>query len=133
MELKELDELSLAELEKLERIYFIQHDGWTTEFDKSINDISRVKIKQFQKERGACYLGRINEYDENAEIKLTLYERQVVYNFEYTFIVPHDDPKLVELLKKYHKRGNSPDLTTNQITEITNRIYETGGMFLYWS
>lgn len=56
------EDLSLDQLDQLDLDYFRRHrsNGGTSEFDLSINDISRARIEAFRRERGACFLSNIN-------------------------------------------------------------------------
>lgn len=105
------EKLSLHDLDIFTNEYLKLHrnNGGTSEFDTSINDISRAKIKRFKIEKGACFLGNINLYDkerEKLDVKLVPYEGQVIYNFEYAFILPCHDDEIIELKRNIIKAGS---------------------------
>ncbi|MBB4035397.1 hypothetical protein GGR21_001290 [Dysgonomonas hofstadii] len=132
--------LSYENLLKLsERYYKIHEDnGGSSEFDTSINDISRATVYQFKKKHGQCFLGKVNLYDEERkrlDVRLVPYEEQLIYNFEYAFVVPCHDEKLIELIRDYNtekKIFNSSEVMRD-INKIFNRIEELGGTDLSWS
>ena len=132
--------LSYEELLELsERYYKIHEDnGGSSEFDTSINDISRATVYQFKKKHGQCFLGKVNLYDEERkrlDVKLIPYEEQLIYNFEYGFVVPCHDEKLIELIRDYNteKRIFDSSEIMRDINKIFNRIEEFGGTGLSWS
>ncbi len=81
-------------------------------------------------------MGSINYYDEkrknidNEEI-LKEYQNELIYNFEYSFIVPAFDEELIQMIKDYNKMEYSRAVF-KAINDITERIYEIGGTFLVW-
>lgn len=129
---------TLKELNTASSNYLRKHwdNGGTSEFDQSINYISREKIKAFKREKGSCWLVKINRYAEDkGKPYLVEYTGQMVYNFEYAAIVKTKDEVLIKLLKKYnspHKKYSGKRVMS-QIKEITNRIADTGGVFLQWA
>jgi len=133
------DKLSLKELDFYTGEYLNLHrnNGGTSEFDTSINDISRAKIKRFKQERGACFLGKINLYDEarkNLDVKLVPYEGQDIYNFQYCFILPCHDEEIIELIKDHNRGGEfNSKLILERINKITQRVLELKGDFLVWA
>ena len=114
--------------------YLAYYQG-TSEFDKSINDISREMIKAMKNEHDTCFVGKINLYDDdNKDYKLTEYTGQMIYNFEYAFCIPNHDSQLEQLITD---RDRAPYTGTKddfkRIDEIMNRIEELGGHNLFWS
>lgn len=83
------------------------NNGDTSEFDPSINDISRAMVHSLKKKYGECYLGKINLYDEereNLHVRLVPYEGQLIYNFEYCFILPCYDQKIIDLIREHNTK-----------------------------
>ncbi len=129
---------SLNELEKATNDYLDLHaeEGGTSEFDMSINDISRAKIEEALKVWGQVYLGNINLYGDNRHqpVKLIKYFGEQVYNFGYAFAIPCDSP---ELCKMIEDRDNSEYTGTSddfkRIKEIYELIDSLGGIYLIWA
>jgi hypothetical protein len=115
--------------------YLRVNDG-TSEFDQSINDISRLTIKAMKKEYGTCYLGKINLYgDERKEkYKLVEYTGQTIYNFDFCFCIPVYDEEIETLIDN---RDKAPYTDTKGDIELINhilkRIVELNGINLFWS
>lgn len=133
--------LSLEELSKEATAYFMRHrmNGGASEFDSSINDISRAIIHAFHLEHGKCFLGKVNLYDKEreniAEYQFTAYTGQLVYNFEYGFVISGPDEELLRLIIEYNlpkETFNSQD-TWNRVNQIFARIEQIGGLSLTWS
>ena len=126
---------TLVECFKETTNYLIENQG-TSEFDMSINDISRETIQAMKNEFGTCFLGKINLYGEERgkEYKLVEYTGQKVYNFEYTFCMPVHDTELERMITE---RDHTPYTGTKddyiRIEAITKRIYSVGGENLFWS
>lgn len=120
--------------------YIIRHldNGGCSEFDKSINDISRATIDAILRNYEQCFLGKINlkEEDRNNLIyRFTPYIGQKIYNFQYQFVVPCEDEELRSLIVQY----NTPDKILDSknkyrgLDRIYERIKEIGGVILFWS
>ena len=127
---------TLAELEKQTGEYLYNNEGWTNEFDMSINDISRSKVESALAEWGEVWLGNVNLYDEARKhpFQLVKYCGETVYTFSYHFILPVNDPVLTELIDKRDKSeytGTSADM--KMINAIFARIEELGGVSLLWA
>ena len=112
--------------------------GGTSELDYSINDISRAMVHSFYKKHGQCFLGKINLYDEdrkNLRVELVPYEGQLIYNFEYSFILPCYDEKIIGLIREHNTKKetfNSQEIM-DRIVQIIKRIYDLQGTSLVWS
>ena len=110
--------------------------SWPSEFDTDMNVITQEKIKLFPElnNNGQCYLGKINRYTEDkGKPYLMPYDGQRVFNFEYGFMIPVYDEKLVELIRDRERAeyiGTKDDF--RRITEIMDRIQELGGIHLFW-
>lgn len=132
------DGKSLKTLENLTGKYLQVHwsEGGTSEFDPSINEISRAKIDAARELWGKCWLGKVNLYDDQRgkRYRLTPYTGQLVYNFEYSFIVPVNSRELCKLIKE---RDRAPYTGTREdfsrVEEIHAQIEKLGGILLIWS
>ena len=128
---------TLSQLSKKTSDYIKTHwnNGGTSEFDKSINDISRATIDAMKKELGDCWLFKINRHPEDKDKPFMVqYTGQKVYNFEYSAIVPCYDKKLEELLIENSKvLLGEPCRVTRLLLAIEERIYSLKGMYLIWS
>lgn len=136
----EFKSLSIEDLRRLALEYFYIHrcNGGSSEFDSSINEISRAMVIKFHEKYGTCFLGEINNYDcdrKNPAIKLVEYQGQTILNFEYDFIIPCDDPLITQMINEHNKEKkdfNSKEIMA-LIEKINNRVVELGGEFLSWS
>ncbi len=76
------DNKTYEELQLLAYEYIRKHrnTGGTSEFDHSINDISRASIVKFKELHGRCFLGKINHYEcdrRNPDLVVTpLFQRR---------------------------------------------------------
>lgn len=116
--------------------YLVRNDCMTTEFDKSINDISRDTIAAMKNENGACFLGKINLYDDERKKPYTLveYTGQKVYNFEYDFCLPCHDRQIETMIEERDKAPYTGTAGDRSLVEgIINRINELNGRNLIWS
>lgn len=128
---------TLAECQTAAANYLRRHwnNGGTSEFDQSINGISRATIEAMKAEKGECWMFKINRYkgDEDKPFMVE-YTGQMVYNFEYAAIVPCYDKELENLLKDYTKDSGYHSCTIMQkITAIMEKIDQLGGVNLTWS
>ena len=128
---------TLEELNKLTHEYIRCHwdNGGRSEFDTSINDISRAIIDRYREKHGQCYVGNFNRRKDSDEPFLIPYTGQKVFNSQYSLVVPCRDEKLEGLLEKHNtgKRVFDSDAVRKSITAISERIKELGGTQLLWS
>jgi len=132
-----INDCTLDQLSKGATNYLKLHwdNGGTSEFDKSINDISRATIIAMKREYGQCYMLNINRYPENkGQRYITKYTGQKIYNFEYTFIMPVYDSELKNMLIKHAKNsGFKEGKLMSNIKILVDRIYKNNGIALAWS
>lgn len=133
------EDLSLDQLDQLDLDYFRRHrsNGGTSEFDLSINDISRARIEAFRRERGACFLGNINlqgRERDNPDYRFTPYTGQLVHNSEFTLVLPTEDETLRTLIVGHNRSRKTRDShdAWQRIQQITARVQKIGGIFLTW-
>lgn len=112
-------------------------NGGASEFDPSINDISRAIIYQFKKKHAQCFLGKVNLYDQerkSLDVKLVPYDGQLIYNFEYVFVIPCHDEELIAMIKEHNREKEVFDSSAimEGITNIYEHIYALGGTALSW-
>jgi hypothetical protein len=131
---------TLKEVEKRECDYWRSLGGRPTEGDWKQNDISREKIQALKNEYGTCFVGSVNFYGsqraniDNEEIMVE-YTGQMVYNFEYAFAVPVKDNTLTGLIRDYNRPTGEPfnsSVQLGKIRAIMDRLYELGGVNLFW-
>jgi hypothetical protein len=136
---------TVKELSRDTNEYIILNKG-TSELDMSINDISRNIVDAMLKEKGICFVGKVNLYGEERkkDYKLCEYKRNInhidlkenqcnfVYNFEYDFCLPCYDKEIERMI---NERDKAPYSTRDisLIKAITERIYEIGGKYLFWA
>lgn len=134
------EEMSLEQLEQLDLDYFRKYrtNGGTSEFDLSINDISRARIDAFRRERGTCFLGNINLWDKdrgNPGYRFTPYTGQQICDFEYKFGLPVEDETLRALIVEHNRKNMTFDIHAvwQRVQQITSRVQQIGGIILTWA
>jgi len=122
----------LAGLNAAETAYMRLHwdNGGSSEFDQSINDISRAKIKVFKKIHGKVFLSKVNHYDNEPEGIMVEYTGQKVWNFEYDIITVYDQ-KLADLIREYREKSLRDIYMAAE--KIYARVGEIHGEVLQWS
>lgn len=127
----------LKELNKLTDQYLKMHwdNGGTSEFDKSINDISREKIKALKELKGKCYLYQINKFHPS-DPACVEYTGQKIYNFEYSLALPERNEEIIKIIDKRNTPSDEPYSGKRNMDEV-NRIYDIaesiGEITLIWS
>ena len=127
-----LEELNLLTFEYI-RLHW--DNGGRSEFDQSINDISRAIIDRYREKHGQCYLGSINRCDGSEEPFLIPYTGQKVCNFQYDILVPCRDETLAGLLEEHNtgKEVFDSDAARKCINAISKKIEKLNGIQLFWS
>lgn len=130
-----METLANLRLQTSNYIKFHWNNGGASEFDTSINDISRAKIMAMKNECGDCWLFKINRYPEDAgKPYLVQYTGQKIFNFEYAGIIPFFDPELKRLLINYKRHsGFKSKKIMHKLEKIQERITELNGHNLFWS
>lgn len=126
---------SLDELNKEENDYYRIH-GRPTELDFSINDINRVKIEAFAREKDACYLAKFHLRHGarfNPDNIFVRYEGQEVYNFEYDFALPSPDEAIASLIRLNQDPANKGRDVAVLHEKICARLDAIGGILLHWT
>ena len=130
------EKMSVSELIEEQDRYLYRHldNGGRSEFDKSINEISRALIAALRRECGACYLTNFylpKQVTKTAGNCYTPYTGQKIYNADFQIATPTQDDELKRLIVAY----NTPP--TKGSIEMLNRIYERlkeiGGLALLWA
>jgi len=135
---KQKDELELLKdrLESLKAIsagYHLLHlnNGGASEFDKSINDISRNIIQTMGDIDPACFLWKLNK----EEYYCVKYTGQKIYNFQFDLVTPYFDRKLYTLISLWN--ADIEDIVIEDkssfVKSIFTRAEEIGGVTLSWA
>lgn len=126
----------LQKLNKLADEYLKTHwdNGGTSEFDKSINDISRKRIKALKELKGKCFLYKINKFN-TSDLACVEYTGQKVYNFEFSFALPERNEEIIRIINERNTPSDAYNSKRNM--EEVNRIYDVaesiGAITLIWS
>lgn len=107
------------------------------ESDNYNNDLNRAIIKAFYESNKETYLGNINLSGKKLKAVragkqvdiLKKYENELVYNFEYSFIIPEKNAELENLIKTW----TMASVDTSTLDKIMKKIEEIGGLLLVWS
>jgi len=101
--------------------------GVYIEEDHRINDISRSIVDLMADHYGKVYLGIVNDYKKDSD-RIYEYTGSLVKNFEYNFVIPVHDDKIVSLLKSWNK-----DNDVDVLSSLMNRVNSIGGSWLWWA
>lgn len=134
------ENMSIEQLEKLTYEYIRRNRpyGGTSERAPSINDISRALIEAIRREKGTCFLSKINltgKERDNSDYHFTPYVGQTIYNFDYTLALPQEDEALRQLIIE-HNRAHMPydsKSAFERIQRISDRVDEIGAFRLLWA
>ena len=105
-------------------------------YDMELNTISCQAIVAYANihKDETCYLGKINRYSEDkGKPGLVPYVGQRVFNFEYSFMIPCYDAKLINLIMDRDESeytGTKDDFF--MVDAIMDRIQELNGINLFW-
>ncbi len=132
--MQSLTEISKAQTNNV--VEQIRYYGSTSEFEPITNKYSRSIIRAFRHEHGSAWLGNVNLYGDNRgkrDAILTEYTRGMVYNFQYSFIIPEYNQELEQLILD---RDNAPYTGTKadcvRIDTIFAKIEALNGKHLHW-
>lgn len=121
---------------QLDVINYLKINGTPTEFDMSINDISRDIIIAMNKEKEECWLGKINlNDDKDKPFTLTKYipGKTELYNFEYDFCLPVYDLVIEQMINDRDKAQYNDKKDWERICAITDRMESLNGISLLWA
>jgi hypothetical protein len=115
--------------------YFRTNNGQPTEFDMSINDISRDTIEAMHYEKGACWLGKINLYNKNEKpFKLVKWTPgTIAFNFQYDFILPVHDTEIENMINDRDQTPFNTRIIYDKGNAIIERVRKLGGVLLTWA
>lgn len=105
-------------------------------YDMNLNAVTCEKIEAFAEVHSnqRCYLGKVNRYSEDeGKPGLVPYDGQLVYYFEYGFMIPCYDAKLINLIMDRDETeytGTKEDFV--MVEAIMDRIQEMDGINLFW-
>jgi hypothetical protein len=131
--------MNLQEIKQAGRTYHMTYaeEGGTSEFDMSINDISRAKIAACAEIWPEVWLGHVNLYGDDrhgGKAIMQKWEGELVYNFEYAFAIPGHDAELEKLIRDRDDAeytGTTDDY--KRVDAIFARIETLGGETLSWA
>lgn len=115
---------------------YIQEHRGTSEFDQSVNDISRLKVTSAFVSWGEVWLGKINLYgnERKADYKLERYEEgQPIHNFSYDFVLPRRSEILEGMINARKGEYTTAQNDAVLVEAIHERIIELGGILLIWA
>ena len=113
-----------------------ESDGYhPREADSNLNDSNRTLIEAMAAENGVAWIGKINLYKEDeGKDPLWQWDGSLVYNFGASFVVPHDDERLRQLIIDRDRSKYTGTAADSVLVEaIMDRIAELGGFNLIWS
>ena len=112
----------------------VRRDGWPSEGDWQINELSAALVDAFFRAHGAAWVGVINVYDTHIGPVIWPYDWAAgLRNFEAAFVIPAYDAELERLIvarKAAPYTGTADDYA--RVSEITDRIEALGGHMLHW-
>jgi hypothetical protein len=130
-----LQNCSLDELNRAANCYHLLHfsNGGASEFDQSINDISRAKIKALFRDRGSCFLYKLNKWHKT-DPDVWEYTGQKIYNFDCSFITANKDEELSQMVIEYNRPREefNSKLLWEQVEAIYDRVEKIGGIITTW-
>jgi hypothetical protein len=117
---------TIEDLNKMATDYFLLHrnNGGASEFDKSINDISRAKIMVLNEIWDKVFMYKINLYD-NETIHCFEYTGQKIYNFSFDFVLDHENKELIDMME--NPKGYI------EFERIFDKAESLGAIYLQWS
>lgn len=109
--------------------YLAKNHG-CTEFDMTINDLSRSMIQTMAYLHEDVWLYTVNLYGDKQPCEK--YTGQKITNFYCSAVLPVKDEKLIQMIQDW----NTPNLVKNRldfVNEIFNRFEKLGGQVLLWA
>lgn len=127
---------TLKQLETATNQYLKDNWEWggTSEFDTSINDISRKKLYVFAKQNGGfCYVYKINPW--NNELFYKRYSiGESVYNFSWDIATARKNKTIINTISERNKPGKyDRNKNKQEIDTIYNELDKVNGINLIWS
>lgn len=129
-----------ADINEKVKHYFAINGGMPTEFDMSINDMSRDIIRRLDEVYGKCYLIKLNLYgDESGDRNAISQQYQVgetynAFNFCAAFASPMITDEIIDLI---HLRDTSEYRGPSQDRVVVESIFSTlealGAQSLHWA
>lgn len=107
------------------------------EADDTYNDFNCKLIEAFAEVRFESYIGKINHYEDQADIHSgakSVYEPytgQHIYNSGCDFIVPFDDIQLAAMIREWNTPGKMPNLSIAE--QIYAQVERLGGINFLWT
>jgi len=129
----------LTDLTNAAAEYIMKHadEGGSSEFDQSINDISRETIDACCAVwGGACYVGKINLYDgkRNQPVLRRITSGDEVQIFSADFAIMTEDAELVQMIVERSQQPHADARTDMiRIISIVERLEELDAAILLWA
>lgn len=127
--------IKLAAVQRAERRLIESIGGYRelSEFDARLNTINRVKIRAYRRKHGQAWLGNINSHPQTPP-NYTKYEKGLVRNFEFVFIIPFPDQQLYNLIEVRNRATYTGTKQDAQLLDpVFDRIDQIGGIHLVWA
>ena len=108
-------------------------NGGASEFDQSINEISRKKIEVFSGLNEKCFLYKINKWNES-DLTCVEYTGQKVYNFEFDFMLNERNEEIINIINERNRPHEKYDGKRNmwEVEIIYNIVDKLNGIYLSW-
>jgi len=112
--------------------YLAKNHG-CTEFDKTINNLSRSIIQTMAYVHKDVWLYTVNLYKDKQICEK--YVGQKITNFYCTAVVPVKDQELIDMIEKWNGRKpvSSSANRLDFVNSIFNKLEELGGQVLLWA
>tara|TARA_B100000446_G_scaffold184352_1_gene206205 strand:- start:74919 stop:75584 length:666 start_codon:yes stop_codon:yes gene_type:complete len=131
---------AIADISKKVNEYFAINGGMPTEFDMSINDMSRDIIRRIDEVYGKCYLIKLNLYgDERGNRDAICQEYQTgenynAFNFCACFASPLINDDIVNLiLQRDTSEYRGPQNDRVEVESIFKQLEALGAQNLHWA
>lgn len=127
--------LELESIARAAGVYHLKHfsNGGSSEFDKSINELSRNMIETMVRLHGHCYLWKINRHSKDEPIWKIHNPGDRIFNFECELVTPRYDKKLYALIKMWSEYNKIIPDKWKTLNAIFDRVEEIGGYSLSWA
>ena len=115
--------------------YFQAHGWSTSEFDMSINDLSREVVQRYKDTFGTCYLVKVNLRGEERGVRDQIakeWDGGTVLNFAAEFVTPIITDEVIDLILQRDLEYLPKD-DFQRVEKIFDMLEDLGAMTLHWS